>query len=300
MKKLLSNDKAIAKIMKTMTVLVVLANIVCGIIGLVMGKHMYFISLSIWAFSGIILMIIHGVPTLGRKNMIIMFFIGCIVSLFFESMGCNFGIFFSKYVYTEYIPGPKLFGFNIFSMAAYGLAVYQMFSIGQAAVGMFNNRMRKSDVITIPLIAGLATVSIDYMTDPFLSTISQTHIWQERGVFYGIPYQNYLGWYLLAFTLYFVFALVLWYQQNHKGLPPQPTVAKKKAFWVCPAIMFCSLFLQLPFYALISGNTEIINSYNQIINTHDIYWGVMIVCTGSILAPMFITIFRILRGSELE
>ena len=43
------------------------------------------------------------------------------VGFIMECLGCNFGLFFSKYIYLDYIPGPKLFGFNVYSAVAYAI-----------------------------------------------------------------------------------------------------------------------------------------------------------------------------------
>ena len=285
--------------LKITAIVVTAVNLLAGIAGLYAQQHMYFIAMSFWAFSGVMVMIFHGVPLYGKKNMVIFFVLGCVISLFFESMGCNFGIFFSKYIYTDFIPGPKLFGFNLMSMLGYGCGVYMMFAIGHAAVGKFGSKFEKYDVVAVPLVSALMTVAIDFMTDPFLSTLSQAYHWEQPGVYYGIPYQNYLGWYLLAYTMYQAMALVIYFQDRKGKLPKNPAVANNKGFWIWPTVMFASLFLQLPFYALISKDTVVTTLAGQFISSHDTYWGVMIVESGALLLPCLIIIFRCLRSKEL-
>lgn len=291
--------KTSLRMLKITAITVAAVNLLAGIAGLFTQQHMYFLAMCFWVFSGVAVMICHGVPLYGGKNMVIFFLLGCGISLFFEAMGCDFGIFFSKYYYTDYIPGPKIFGFNVMSMVGYGSGVYMMFAIGHAAVGKFGSKFEKYDVITVPLISALMTVAIDFMTDPFLATLTQAYHWEQPGVFYGIPYQNYLGWYMLAYTLYQVMALVVYVQDKRSMLPPRPDAANYKGFWIWPTVMFASLFLQLPFYALIPTDTVVTNYAGQLISSHQTYWGVMIVESGALLLPCLIIIFCCLRNGDL-
>ena len=40
----------------------------------------------------------------------------------------------------------------------------------------------------------------DIVMDPFMSTISKGSIWKEGGGFFGVPFGNFLGWYLCVYT----------------------------------------------------------------------------------------------------
>lgn len=300
MKAFFSDEKRILSSLTILTAVVAAAFVVCGIMGLIQQEHQYFICLSIWALAGMCTAFFHGVPTIGWKNVLMIFGIGMVVSLFFEAMGANFGLFFSKYIYTEAIPGPKIFGFNVYSMIAYGIGIYLIWAVAQAAVGQFNNHFRKWDVILIPVIAGMLFAAVDFATDPLLATISKTHIWEEPGVYYGIPYQNYLGWYVMAYAIYQVVALLLWAQDRKNKLPPAPPIARKKRFWLCPILLYGALTIQFPFYALIQENTEVSNIHGQTFFTSQIYWGVLLVEIGMMLVPTLLLAVHTARADGLE
>jgi len=293
------DEKKTFKALTIITALSILAQLICGIVGLAISVHVYFVGLSIWCLGGLLLAIFHGAPMLGVKNLVIISLISATASLFFESMGINFGLFFSKYTYTGIIPGPKLFGFDVYSIIGYGIGIYLLWSVAQAAVGKFNNEYHKGDVFLIPIIATFLVVAVDYATDPFMATINQAYLWVEPGVYYGIPYQNYLGWYLMAYVLFQCAALVLWQQSKKQTLRPAPVISQKKKFWYYPPIIYGSLFIQMPFYAFIKESKEIVTYSGQTFMTGDIYKGVAIVYAGAILAPTIIILARIFRSKEL-
>lgn len=293
-------DKTRIQVMGIVAIIVITANIIGGIAGIINSQNYYFICLSFWVIGVFSVTICHGSAAVGWKNVAIMCAIGTLYSLFFEAMGINFGLFFSKYVYTDAIPGPKLFGFNVYSMVAYGLGLYGVYAAGQATVGQFDNRFRRGDVVTVPITATFYTVAIDLATDPLMATIDGSYIWEDWGVYYGIPFQNYIGWYIMAYAMYQTFALVLYFQSRHGTLKPQPEIARKKSFWVLPVILYAANFIQMPFYIFNGENREVINGAGQSFWTNDIYRGVTLVYSLALLAPAFMAAVRILRSKELE
>ena len=300
MKGIFANDEKLIKALKITVTVVIILEVALGFLGWLMGTHLYMYALTVTCLGGLSLTIFHGISMYGKRNVIIIIIIGMGISLLFESLGCNFGFLFSKYTYTGYIPGPKLFGFDVFSMIGYGCAAYELWALGQAAVGMFENRFKKWDVLVVPIISGLLFVSIDFGTDPLLATITGAYDWVQPGVYYGVPYQNYLGWIVMAICMMFCISLLLYPQQKKGMLPPTPSVAKKKWFWRAPVLIYGALFIQMPFYALITENQEVTVYSGQTFMTHDIYWGVCLVYMGAILVPSLIILARISRSVELE
>lgn len=301
MKNLVNNEEKLIKILKLITITMIILQLICGITSMVIGEDVYFICLSLWAVSGFLMLFFHAYPMYGWKKCVGIVLIGCIVSLFFESMGCNFGIFFSKYIYTDYIPGPKLFGFNVYSMIAYGIGVYLLWAVVKAAFGQYGRPMTKKDIFLMPILGSVLFVTADYATDPILSTIHQTHIWEKPGVYYGIPWQNYMGWYVMAYAIYFCIALYIYFAEKNEKLPKEPSVAKRKAFWISPTLLYFSLWIQFPFYAMIKEEHLVtVASNGQSFMTSQIYWGVFIVMIGAMVPVTLTTIMRVLSDKDLR
>lgn len=296
---ILRDEEKIIKCLKAYILVIAAANIVVGIMSIQQGENLFLLAESIWAFGIIFLIIFHGIPMLGGKNMVVIMVIGAVTSLAFEACGVNFGWFFSQYTYTGVIPGPKILGFDMFSMVGYAIANYVVWATAQSAVGMLDNKFRKYDVVLIPLVSMFLVASIDYATDPLLATILGTHDWHEPGVYYGIPFQNYVGWYIMGYAMYQFIALYLYYQDKKERLPKAPEVAKRKWFWAAPPLVYGSIWLTLPFYAAISGSHEVTVYSGQSFMTGDIYKGVVCVCAGCILAPAVMAVVRVIRDKEL-
>ncbi len=301
MKKTLRNEKTLMAALRVMAIIVIASNLICGIVGAIIGKDMFFVCESIWVIAGFALLILHAYPTLGGSLCIAMLVIGTVISLFFECSGCNLGWFFSKYTYYSYIPGPKIGGFPVFAAAAYGIGNYIIWGTVRAMAGRYDAKLQKRDVIILPVLASLILVSVDFATDPFLSTINGTHIWDEPGVYYGIPWQNYMGWYLMAYVLFLIIALVQYYAGKRGRLPETPSIARKKEFWIYPPLMYASLWIQMPFYTLISNVQELtVESNSQVFTNQQIYWGVLIVLLGSMVMPALLGIVRVLDDDRLD
>lgn len=301
MKEFLKDDEKLMKALRIMAILVIAVNLICGVIGAVTGKDLFFVCECSWVVAGFLLLFFHAWPTLGGKVCAAMLIIGTAISLFFECTGCNFGWFFSKYTYYSYIPGPKIGGFPVFAAVAYGIGNYIIWGSVRAMVGQYGSRLTKRDVIVMPILSSLILVTVDFATDPFLSTINGTHIWDEPGVYYGIPWQNYMGWYFMAYVLYLLIALVIYFEGKKGKLPETPSIAKKKEFWIYPPLMYASLWIQMPFYTLISNTQEItVASNGQVFTNQQIYWGVMIVLLGAMVTPALQGIMTVLKDDRLE
>jgi uncharacterized membrane protein len=66
----------------------------------------------------------------------------------------------------------------------------------------------------------------DLSLDPSASTDGKWWIWHDGGGFFGVPLQNYLGWYLTVFVFMLLFALY----QRSRG-PANEIVQPKSYFW---------------------------------------------------------------------
>ena len=299
MDRLLQDEERITKILKISVMVIAAAEILVGIISIIYGDHLFFIAESIWAFGVIMLMVFHGLPLLGWKNMGVIMLIGFFGSLLFEGLGINFGVVFSQYTYNDLIPGPKIFGFNVYAMAGYAVAIYIIWATVQAAIGMTGNHLKKSDVILMPILCSIVITSVDFATDLLLATIKGAYDWWDEGVYYGIPFGNYRGWYIMGFFLFLAIAVFL-YRQGQKGrIPETPKVARRKWFWAAPPLLYACIWLPLPLFMLIPDSYEVTTYAGQSFMTGDIYQGIAIVCTGAILGPALLAAVRVFRSEEL-
>ena len=70
----------------------------------------------------------------------------------------------------------------------------------------------------------------DLGMDPMSSTVQQVWVWHHGGGYFGVPLSNFLGWYLVVWTIYQVYALYLSYRKSsfipayNKGYYFQPVI----------------------------------------------------------------------------
>lgn len=275
--------------------------LVLGVLSIVNQRDYYAIYLSLYGLAGLLLMIFHGVPTLGKKNMVFFYIVGVLVGFFFEAMGANFGLFFSKYMYpVESFPGPRLANLSLLPFLAYGALPYAIWAMAQAVVGSYNNKFRKGDVVIIPVVCTILIVAIDFATDPIMSSLGQSHLWDNHGVFFGIPFMNYVGWYIFGYTLFQIISLGLWLQARKNGLQPSPEVAKKKQYWYYPICLYCFQFIQHIFYIFNNDDRMVTLHNGEVVWSRDVYQGVLLVTFATTLVYAFFAFLRVHRAWELE
>ena len=127
-----------------------------------------------------------------------------IVSLLFESVGVATGWVYGPYHYTD-----KL-GLKFLNLVPYIIPVawfmmsYPSFVIADRLVPPgWKNWQR---VLGVAAVGGLAMTAWDLVMDPII-VAGGNWVWDIKGAYFGIPLQNYWGWWLTIFT---TFALYMW------------------------------------------------------------------------------------------
>ena len=127
-----------------------------------------------------------------------------IVSLLFESVGVATGWVYGPYHYTD-----KL-GLKFLNLVPYLIPVawfmmsYPSFVIADRLVPSVWNRWQR--IFSVAAVDGLAMTAWDLVMDPIM-VAGGNWVWDIKGAYFGIPMQNYWGWWLTIFT---TFALYLW------------------------------------------------------------------------------------------
>jgi len=127
-----------------------------------------------------------------------------VVSLFFESVGVATGGLYGYYHYSGEL-GPKFLGLVPYLIpAAWFMMSYPCFVIADKLVPTgWKNWQR---VLGMVAVGGLAMTAWDVVMVPIMVS-GGYWIWDKGGAYFGIPLQNFWGWWLTVFT---TFALYLW------------------------------------------------------------------------------------------
>jgi len=285
----MKNPKTMQNLLSIIVIIYVIGNIIIGFGGTKAAIVVPFVlvSLGIFIFT-------HGILRYGIKYLLILIGIGMAVSLFYESLSIATGFPYSSYHYTELL-GPKLLGFPIIVMMAYGIGAYTFWTVAEAVTGKFNKKLEGANIILIPLIAAALLTSWDFVADPILSSINGAYIWKNAGSYFGVPFQNFIGWYLATYTIFQIFALVIY----RKKPTEVPIIVKKKAYWYQSIIMYASVFLQFPILMMNEKSKEITIASGQILETGDIYQSMTLIGIAAIIVPALIAIAVVHNSSEV-
>jgi uncharacterized membrane protein len=126
------------------------------------------------------------------------------VSLLFESVGVATGWVYGPYHYTDKL-GPQFLGLVPYLIpAAWFMMSYPSFVIADWLVPSKWKRWQR--LLSVAAVGGLVMTAWDLVMDPVM--VAGGHwVWDVQGAYFGIPLQNFSGWWLTVFT---TFALYLW------------------------------------------------------------------------------------------
>ena len=153
--------------------------------------------------------LIHAWYALGWKRALTFFAITALVSWGFEQVGVETGAIYGKYHYTDVL-GTKLGHVPIIIPIAWFMMIYPSFVIASLITfaSISKNRNRISQIICLSIVSAVVMTAWDLVIDPYLSGPTQmAWVWESEGQYFGVPLQNFAGWVLTTFTIYFLYLL---------------------------------------------------------------------------------------------
>jgi uncharacterized membrane protein len=174
----------------------------------------------------LIIVTLHGTERYGKKNILIFFIITAAVAYLFENINVMTGWPAGYYSYTSnlgMLKVPFVIVFDYFTMG------YLAWMIAQILTGQYSKKLAGKQIFIIPFIASFIMVMWDLAMDPISSTVQALYVWQVPGPYFGVPIMNYVGWFLVVFIFYQIFA---WYISKYDNLTPEKaTKLSNKPFW---------------------------------------------------------------------
>ena len=154
--------------------------------------------------------LLHASQRMGWKKALglLVFVFG--VSLSFESLGVATGIIYGPYHYTLKL-GPLFLGLVPFLIpVAWFMMMYPAFVIADWLIPLHCKGWQR--LLGVAAVGGLAMTAWDVVMDPLM--VRGGHwVWDVNGAYFGVPLQNYFGWWLTVFTTFALFMLVLGWQR---------------------------------------------------------------------------------------
>lgn len=238
----------------------------------------------------------HGVLRYGWLKMFIFFGITFIISWSYESLSILTSFPFGWYHYTDWW-SPMLGLVPIMIMPAYFGMGYFAWIIAHILLDKKNNLMNGSEIVLIPVLASFVMVMWDICMDPFNSTIQNYWIWHNGGAYFGVPFVNFLGWFLCVFTFFFIFSLIL---RKQKNIEAADISISNKTFWLLPVILYGSNVIEFLSNMIGKENVEVIAQNGIKYKTGDIYGTLGLMSIFTMLFISFYAVIKVIRKSEMK
>lgn len=128
-----------------------------------------------------------------------------VVSLLFESVGVATGWIYGPYHYTHKL-GPLFLGLVPYLIPlAWFMTSYPSFVIADRLLPAVWKRPGR--LLAVAAVGGLVMTAWDLVMDPFM--VAAGHwVWETPGPYFGIPLQNFWGWWLTVFTSLALYLLI--------------------------------------------------------------------------------------------
>ena len=224
--------------------------------------------------------LLHGIARFKVKHLLIFFIITLVVSSFFENLSISTGFPFGFYYYDKLI-GPRILKVPFIIIFAYFGTGYLAWNLSCILLNQYSNPLQKSYKIWVPLCATFIMVMWDLCIDPLCSTIGSLWIWQEKGPYFGVPLENFFGWF---FVVYIIFQLFTLYIAKKDLRPPRKT----KIFWLEIVVVYG-----------IQGLSQIMQAMAATENK-DIFAAMALISVFTMLFVALITFIKVIEAKELK
>jgi uncharacterized membrane protein len=232
----------------------------------------------------VVFALVHGARRYGWSGILVFVIICLLVSNASENLSILTGFPFGRYYYTEVL-GPKLFLVPVLIGGAYAGAGYLSWIVAHVLL----DRMGPSDrfaIWALPIVSAVLMVSWDLSLDPSASTVGKSWIWIDGGGFFGVPFQNFMGWYLTVFLFLAPFSR---YQSTR---PVRES--RSRDFWAQAIIMYFLLGLRDPLlYLRSTDNRQVTDPTGHVWSVSDIRASAALVAIFTMIAFALIAWLRL-------
>lgn len=144
----------------------------------------------------------HAAKMLGWKPALRMVVVSLVIVYVLEEIGVHSGIIFGRYYFTP-LMGPKLDVIPIAIFCGWVSLIYMTWLVTNLLIdgSPIPSRHTAGMIFFRAIVGALVITTIDISADP-IGVANGWWVWLDGGPFYGVPIQNYLGWFLVAFLNY--------------------------------------------------------------------------------------------------
>jgi uncharacterized membrane protein len=167
--------------------------------------------------AGFTFALLHAAVRMGWRRALGLLGLVFAVSLTFESVGVATGLVYGPYHYSLKL-GPLFLGLVPYLIAvAWFMMMYPSFVIADWLIPQAWTHWKR--LLSVAAVGGLVMTAWDVVMDPLM--VHGGHwVWDVDGAFFGVPLQNYWGWWL---TVFVTFALFLLFTRGKSALVSDPS-----------------------------------------------------------------------------
>jgi putative membrane protein len=158
-----------------------------------------------------------------------------VISNFFENLSVETGFPFGHYHYTG---GPQLIHVPIYIGPIYFGLGYLCWRVAELLLA--GGRRRTVDLFALPALAAVVMTAFDLGSDSIAATVYHVWEWERGGGVFGVPFTNYLGWWLVTYLFFQVFAI---YLSRRRTVVRETTQATAPIVYAALALNSVSYFL---------------------------------------------------------
>ena len=168
------------------------------------------------SFLGFSFALFHAFTRLGWQHAFLFLSLTLTISLLFESAGVATGWLFGGYHYTAEF-GPRIFNLVPYLIPLnWFMMLYPSFIMAERIIPDRGDGWQQW--LGVAAMGGLIMTAWDLAMDPLM--VARGHwVWESDGAYFGIPIQNYLGWWVTSFI---ILVSYLWGSYRWGKRKPQP------------------------------------------------------------------------------
>jgi putative membrane protein len=180
----------------------------------------------------------------GPRRTVIFFAVSAVVTYAMEETGVRTGLVFGPYHYSDSL-GIKLGHVPVLIPLGWFMMMYPSSLVAKAMLRTVDTRSIPG-ITVLSALSALVMTAWDMVMDPAMSSLEQNWVWEKGGIYFGVPLQNYFGWLLTTFLVYW---LVGWLWRTDER-----TATASRTFYALPVIVYAFFSLRYivtnPFPAL--------------------------------------------------
>lgn len=176
----------------------------------------------------------HATALLGWIRALTFLAVSAVLSLAAELIGTMTGSLFGSYYYTDVL-GPKLFGeVPLVIPLTWFLMMYPSYIIANLVTyeKPIVETSRWQPLVWLSLIGAMVMTAWDLTLDPYMVMFEKAWVWEDGGPYFGIPFENYVGWLLTTFVVFVV------YRWLERRVESRPITAPKPWFVALPLLTY--------------------------------------------------------------